>query len=160
MRPARSRRKATAAAPAFHHNVYVVLLDDAVAKHPSVLRVNPKRNPAKPCVYVGMSGLPPEHRFENHKHGYKSAWTVRIYALLVTLAQLVVAIAMLAPEGPLFYRYTTLIQHDSYWFENIIARGYQTTVPPINHKMMEVSNTAFFPAYPMFAGALHYAVGM
>ena len=25
----------------------------------AVLRVNPKRNLAKPCVYVGMSGLPP-----------------------------------------------------------------------------------------------------
>ena len=56
-----------------HHNVYVILLDDAVAKHPSVLRLNPKRDPSKPCVYVGMTGLPVEHRFENHKHGYKSA---------------------------------------------------------------------------------------
>ena len=28
-------------------------------------------------VYVGMSGLAPEHRFENHRHGYKSAWVVR-----------------------------------------------------------------------------------
>ena len=64
-----------------HHNVYVILLDDAVANHPSVLRVNPKRASSKPCVYVGMTGLPVEHRFENHKHGYKSAWTVRKYAI-------------------------------------------------------------------------------
>ena len=64
-----------------HHSVYVILLDPAVAKHPSVLRANPKRDPAKPCVYVGMTGLPVEHRFENHKHGYKSAWTVRKYGL-------------------------------------------------------------------------------
>lgn len=64
-------------APAIHHhNVYVILLDDAVAKHPSVLRLNPKRDSSKPCVYVGMTGLPVEHRFENHKHGYKSAWAV------------------------------------------------------------------------------------
>jgi hypothetical protein len=61
----------------FHHNVYVILLDDAVAKHPSILRLNPKRNPLKPCLYVGMTGLPVEHRFENHKNGYKSAWVVR-----------------------------------------------------------------------------------
>jgi len=27
----------------FHHSVYVVLLESAVAKHPSILRVNPKR---------------------------------------------------------------------------------------------------------------------
>lgn len=64
-----------------HHNVYVILLDEAVALHPSVLRLNPKRDPAKPCVYVGMTGLPVEHRFENHQHGYKSAWTVRKYGV-------------------------------------------------------------------------------
>ena len=65
----------------FHHNVYVILLDPKVARHPTILRVNPKRNPAKPCVYVGMSGLPPEHRFENHKHGYKAAWVVEKYGV-------------------------------------------------------------------------------
>ena len=62
-----------------HHSVYVILLDSKVAEHPSVLRGNPRRDPAKPCVYVGMTGLPVEHRFENHKHGYKSAWTVAKY---------------------------------------------------------------------------------
>ena len=69
------------AGPKFHHNVYVILLKAKVAEHPSVLRGNPNRDPAKPCVYVGMSGLPPEHRFENHKHGYKSAWVVRRYGV-------------------------------------------------------------------------------
>jgi len=64
-----------------HHNVYVILLDDGVAEHPSVLRLNPHRDPSKPCVYVGMTGLPVEHRFENHKHGYKSAWTVKKYGI-------------------------------------------------------------------------------
>ena len=65
----------------FHHSVYVVLLKNAVAKHPSILRVNPKRDSLKPCVYVGMTGLPVDHRFENHKNGYKSAWVVRKYGL-------------------------------------------------------------------------------
>ena len=32
----------------FHHNVYVVLLKDAVTKHPSILWLNPKRDPLKP----------------------------------------------------------------------------------------------------------------
>ncbi len=67
--------------PSLHHSVYVILLDEAVAKHPSVLRLNPKRDPSKPCVYVGMTGLPVEERFENHKAGYKSAWTVEKYGL-------------------------------------------------------------------------------
>jgi hypothetical protein len=65
----------------FHHNVYVILLDDAVGKHPSILRLNPNRDPLKPCVYVGMTGLPVDHRFENHKNGYKSAWVVRKYGV-------------------------------------------------------------------------------
>ena len=65
----------------FHHNVYVILLDPAVAKHPSVLRLNPHRDPSKPCVYVGMTGLPVEERFENHRNGYKSAWTVEKYGI-------------------------------------------------------------------------------
>ncbi|MDP9099666.1 MAG: hypothetical protein M3N48_11845 [Verrucomicrobiota bacterium] len=67
--------------PEFHHHVYVILLDSKAAKHSSILRMNPKRDPKKSCVYVGMSGLPPEHRFENHKHGYKAAWVVEKYGV-------------------------------------------------------------------------------
>lgn len=69
------------ASPAFHHHVYVILLEEKVARHPSVVRVNPKRGAGRPCVYVGMSGLPPEHRFENHKNGYKAAWVVERYGV-------------------------------------------------------------------------------
>ena len=65
----------------FHHSVYVILLKQAVAEHRSILRCNPNRDPAKPCLYVGMTGLPVEHRFENHKNGYKSAWTVKKYGI-------------------------------------------------------------------------------
>ena len=61
----------------FHHNVYVILLRDAVSKHPSILRLNPKRDPLKPCIYVGMTGIPVDQRFQNHKNGHKSAWVVR-----------------------------------------------------------------------------------
>ncbi len=75
----RKRPKAEPAQESFHHSVYVILLDDAVALHPSVLRLNPRRDPAKPCVYVGMTGLPVEERFANHQAGYKSAWTVKKY---------------------------------------------------------------------------------
>jgi hypothetical protein len=52
------------------------------------------------------------------------------------------------------------VQHDSYWFANIVDRGYHTIVPPISHKMMEVSNTGFFPAYPAFAWILHRALDL
>ena len=75
--------------------------------------------------------------------------------LFMTLAQLFVAVILIAPQGPLAFRYETLIQHDSYWFANIVDRGYGTTVPPIDQKLMEVSNVAFFPAYPAIASVLH-----
>src|SRR5438128_11577380 len=83
-----------------------------------------------------------------------SALKPLLAGLLLTLAQVAVAVCLLAPEGPLSYRYSTLIQHDSYWFANIIDRGFQTIVPAISHKVMEVSNVAFFPAYPPIAGLL------
>ena len=82
MRPLQTAAAAAKAETAsLRHNVYVILLDPAVATHPSVQRLNPKRDPAKPCVYVGLTGLDPEERFANHKRGYKSAWTVRKYGL-------------------------------------------------------------------------------
>ncbi len=81
--PARKRAKKAASrkGPKMHHSVYVVLLDDAVARHPSVCKLNRGRDPRLPCVYVGMTGLPVEERFENHKAGYKSAWTVKKYGV-------------------------------------------------------------------------------
>ncbi len=78
----------------------------------------------------------------------------------LTLVQLVIAVCLLAPEGPASYRYSTLIQHDSYWFMNIVDRGYHTIVPPIDHKAMEVSNVAFFPAYPGIAALFHYGLNI
>lgn len=64
-----------------HHHVYVVLLDAAVGRLRKVRAENPKRDPDKPCVYVGMTGLTPEERFANHKAGRKDAFAVRRYGL-------------------------------------------------------------------------------
>lgn len=65
----------------FHHHVYVVLLDKAVLKEKKVLKLNPNRDPAKPCVYVGLTGIPPIERFWNHKDGYKSSRYVSKYGV-------------------------------------------------------------------------------
>lgn len=65
--------------PEHHHSVYVVLLDDKAASLGKVVRANPNRNPAKPCLYVGMTGLTPEQRFQNHKRGFKAARVVQRY---------------------------------------------------------------------------------
>jgi len=64
-----------------HHNVYVVLLDSAVGKLRKVRAENPKRDPKKPCVYVGMTGLTPEERFANHKAGLKDAPLAKRYGI-------------------------------------------------------------------------------
>jgi hypothetical protein len=77
----RKRTRVRLSEPEFHHNVYVVLLSKPALKDSSILRRNPARDPSKPAVYVGMTGLPVDHRFENHKNGYKSARLVRKYGV-------------------------------------------------------------------------------
>jgi hypothetical protein len=67
--------------PEHHHNVYVVLLDRSAGKIRAVRAANPERDPKKPCVYVGMTGLSPEERFANHKQGIKSAAVVKRYGI-------------------------------------------------------------------------------
>jgi hypothetical protein len=62
LRPLRPKRQ-----PEQHHHVYVVLLDPAVGRICTVRVANPDRDPKKPCVYVGMTGLTPEERFANRK---------------------------------------------------------------------------------------------
>ena len=72
-RSARKMKSATAAA--HHHCVYVVLLDEE-ARSWSRGR---KADRSKPCVYVGMTGLDPAERFENHKIGVKAARVVKMF---------------------------------------------------------------------------------
>ncbi len=67
--------------PEHHHNVYVVLLSPAAGKLRSLRNTNPGRDPSKPCLYVGMTGLPPEERFTNHKQGIKAASVVKHYGV-------------------------------------------------------------------------------
>jgi len=102
----------------FHHSVYVILLDQEVLKHRSILRLNPKRDPAKPCIYVGMTGLPVAERFENHKAGYKAAWVVEKYGM------------RLLPElyehlNPM--PYTAALQMEMELAEELRAAGYTVT---------------------------------
>jgi hypothetical protein len=67
--------------PDHRHNVYVVLLDPAVGRLRKVRAENPERDPKKPCVYVGMTGLTPEERFANHKAGIKDSLLVQRYGI-------------------------------------------------------------------------------
>jgi len=67
--------------PEHHHSVYVVLLDPAASRLRAVRAANPHRDPKKPCVYVGMTGLDPVERLANHRQGIKSASVVQRYGL-------------------------------------------------------------------------------
>jgi len=77
----RTLRKFSSAKTKDHHNVYVVLLDKAVGKLRKVRLANPNRDPKKPCVYVGMTGLTPEERFANHKQGIKCSLLAKRFGI-------------------------------------------------------------------------------
>lgn len=81
MRRRTFRKLKAAAQNVLHHNVYVVLLDVKAAKDRKILKANPQRDKSKPCVYVGMTGLTPEERFQNHKSGIKAARAVQKFGV-------------------------------------------------------------------------------
>ena len=75
---ARKRRKPRAK---HHHSVYVIELDASILNLARFRKANPDRDILKPCVYVGMTGLPPGERFQNHKAGVKANWYVKKFGL-------------------------------------------------------------------------------
>ncbi|MEJ8858573.1 hypothetical protein WKW79_28650 [Variovorax robiniae] len=65
--------------PRYH--VYVVELDDPVWKSARFRRANPDYLLGKPFVYVGMTGLDPDIRFDKHKAGIQANVFVRDHGL-------------------------------------------------------------------------------
>ncbi|RQP24378.1 hypothetical protein [Piscinibacter terrae] len=63
------------------YSVYVVELSDRVWNEPSFRKANPDHQLGKPFVYVGMTGLDPDVRFDKHKAGIQSNRFVREYGL-------------------------------------------------------------------------------
>jgi len=66
-----------------HYHVYVVELDDRVWNAARFRRANPDYALGKPFVYVGMTGLDPDIRFDKHKAGIQANrfvqdWGVRL----------------------------------------------------------------------------------
>lgn len=52
-----------------HYHVYVVELGDAVWNNARFRRCNPEYRLGMPFLYVGMTGLDPDLRFDRHKAG-------------------------------------------------------------------------------------------
>jgi len=65
--------------PRYH--VYVVELAKAVLDEPRFLWANPGYRADKPCVYVGMTGLDPDLRFDRHKAGIQANRYVQRFGL-------------------------------------------------------------------------------
>ena len=77
VKPKVAAKSATATAPGrrrgrAHYHVYVIELSAAVLDHARFVRCNPNYMAGKPCVYVGMTGLDPDLRFDKHKAGIQS----------------------------------------------------------------------------------------
>ncbi len=64
-----------------HYSVYVVELDAAAWNVAGFRKANPEYTHAKPLVYVGMTGLDPDLRFNRHKAGIQANRFVREFGL-------------------------------------------------------------------------------
>ena len=64
-----------------HHHVYVVELADQVWNEPAFRKANPGYVLGRPFVYVGMTGLDPDLRFDKHKAGIQANSFVRDHGL-------------------------------------------------------------------------------
>jgi len=71
------------AARRFRHryHVYVVELSDAVWNEARFRKANPDHLLGKPFVYVGMTGLDPDLRFDRHKADIQANRYVRDFGL-------------------------------------------------------------------------------
>ncbi len=63
------------------YHVYVIELSSEVLSIPRFIKSNPNYMIGKPCVYVGMTGLDPDVRFDKHKAGIQSNRYVRDFGL-------------------------------------------------------------------------------
>lgn len=64
-----------------HYHVYVIELSKDVLDQPRFKKANPDYMTGKPCVYVGMTGLDPDTRFDKHKAGIQSNRYVQQFGL-------------------------------------------------------------------------------
>ncbi len=90
----------------------------------------------------------------------REAYCCIAWAFLITALHLGILLHGVTPSGSYKEKYQRLVQHDGYWFLNIIGRGYQSPVPPSPIKKMEISNVAFFPGFPLWGAATTKSLGL
>jgi hypothetical protein len=64
-----------------HYHVYVIELSKDVLYEGRFKKANPDYITGKLCVYVGMTGLDPDVRFDKHKAGIQSNRFVKQFGL-------------------------------------------------------------------------------
>lgn len=64
-----------------HYHVYVIELSKDVLYEGRFKKSNPGYVTGKPCVYVGMTGLDPDVRFDKHKAGIQANRFVKQFGL-------------------------------------------------------------------------------
>ncbi len=63
------------------YHVYVIELSKDVLYESKFKNANPNYKTGQPCVYVGMTGLDPDIRFDKHKAGIQSNKYAQKYGL-------------------------------------------------------------------------------
>ncbi len=63
------------------YHVYVIELSKDVLYESKFKKANPQYKTGQPCVYVGMTGLDPDIRFDKHKAGIQSNKYAQKYGL-------------------------------------------------------------------------------
>ena len=64
-----------------HCHIYVIELSKDVLYEAKFKKANPDYDYGKPCVYVGMTGLDPDVRFDKHKAGIQANRFAKEYGL-------------------------------------------------------------------------------
>ncbi len=82
-KPARKKaqKPARKSLPRPRYHVYVVQLSDEVWNSARFRKANPDYQLGQPFVYVGMTGLDPDIRFDKHKAGIQANVFVRDHGL-------------------------------------------------------------------------------
>jgi hypothetical protein len=65
----------------YRYSVYVIELSPEVWNSPRFRKANPGHDATRPCVYVGMTGLSPDVRFDKHKAGIQANRYAQRYGL-------------------------------------------------------------------------------
>jgi hypothetical protein len=81
-KPAKKASRKAGARGRHRYSVYVIeLARNVMVQEPRFRKANPDFDITKACVYVGMTGLSPDVRFDKHKAGIQSNRFAREYGL-------------------------------------------------------------------------------